>query len=181
LTEKAMNGEMHFMDALEERIKILNASVDDLKSLSKVLNDKITPSLQENIDFFKDNAQNTFIVSGGFTELIYSTVKEIGIPKNNIFANFFTFDDNNKIIGVDKSQFLAQKLGKVDAVQSLKLDGTVYAIGDGWTDYQIKEAGLADYFITFTEIVERPAVIKKGDIIATSFYDVIEFINSTKK
>ncbi len=181
LTEEAMNGEMHFMEALEERIRILDASVDDLKILSKVLNDKITPSFQSNVDFFKDNAQNTFIVSGGFTELIFSTVKDIGIPKENIFANYFTFDNNNKIIGVDKSQFLAQKLGKVDAVQSLELDGTVYAIGDGWTDYQIKEAGLADYFIAFTEIVERPAVIKKGDIVATSFYDVLEFIKSTKK
>ena len=161
LTEKAMNGEMYFMEALEERIRILDASVDDLKKLSKVLNNKITPSFQSNIDFFKDNAQNTFIVSGGFTELIFSTVKDFGIPKENIFANYFTFDNNNKIIGVDKSQFLAQKLGKVDAVQSLKLNGTVYAIGDGWTDYQIKEVGLADYFIAFTEIVERSKVIKK--------------------
>ncbi|MBT5955888.1 MAG: phosphoglycerate dehydrogenase, partial [Candidatus Marinimicrobia bacterium] len=116
-----------------------------------------------------------------FTELIYPAVKDFDIPKDHIFANVFTFDESGLINGVDPSQFLAQKPGKIDAVKSLNLNGTVIVIGDGYTDYQIKKAGLAHHFIAYTESVSRPNVIKKGDIIATSFNEVIDFIKTLKK
>ena len=64
---------------------------------------------------------------------------------------------------------------------SLNLKGIVIVIGDGWTDYQIKESGLADYFIAYIESISRKAVIKKGDILAKSFIDVSNFIDSIKK
>ena len=119
--------------------------------------------------------------NGGSTELIFPIVTEFGISKEHIFANVFTFDETGLINGVDSSQFLAQKPGKINAVKSLNLNGTIIAIGDGWTDYQIKESGLAHYFIAYTESVIRKPVIKKGDTVATSFHDVLDFLNSIKK
>jgi D-3-phosphoglycerate dehydrogenase len=98
-----------------------------------------------------------------------------------MFAKIRSFDETGLINGVDSSQFLAQKPGKIDAVKSLNLDGTVIVIGDGYTDYQVKKAGLAHHFIAYTESVSRPNVIKKGDIIATSFNEVIDFVNILKK
>jgi D-3-phosphoglycerate dehydrogenase len=181
ITEKAMNGEIYFMDALNERIKILQATQIHLNLLKNILHKKLSPSLKSIQNYIRENSDNIYIVSGGFTELIYPVVKEFGISKEHIFANVFTFDEKGLINGVDTSQFLAQKPGKIDAVKNLKLDGTVIAIGDGWTDYQIKESGLADYFIAYTESISRPRVIKKGDTVATSFHDVLDFINSIKK
>ncbi|MBC8310758.1 MAG: glycerol-3-phosphate acyltransferase [Candidatus Marinimicrobia bacterium] len=181
ITEKAMNGEIHFMDALNERIKILQATQVHLDSLKEHLHEKLSPSFKKIKNYIRENADNIYVVSGGFTELIYPVVKEFGISESHIFANVFTFDETGLINGVDSTQFLAQKPGKIDAVKSLNLNGTVIAIGDGWTDYQIKESGLADYFIAYTESVSRPPVIKKGDIIATSFNDVLNFINTIKK
>jgi len=181
ITEKAMNGEVHFMDALNERIKLLHANQSHLNILKKELHHKLSPSFKSIKNYIKEHAASIYVVSGGFSELIYPVLKDIGIQKEHIFANIFTFDKTGIINGVDPSQFLAQKPGKIDAVKSLNLKGTVIAIGDGWTDYQIKESGLADYFIAFTESVTREAVIKKGDIVATSFHDVLDFIDSIRK
>ena len=181
ITEKAMNGEIDFMDALNERIKILCATQVHIDTLKKQLHEKLSPSFKNIKNHIKENADNIYVVSGGFTELIYPVVKEFGISKEHIFANVFTFDEMGLINGVDSSQLLAQKPGKIDAVRSLNLNGTVIAIGDGWTDYQIKESGLAEYFIAYTESVSREPVIKKSDIAATSFYEVLNFLNSIKK
>ena len=181
LTEKAMSGEISFLNALNKRIKILNADKKHLQSLSQKLNNSVSPSFKIFKDYIKENIDKIYIVSGGFTDLIYPTVREYGIKKNHIFANSFKFDEKDKIIGVDSERFLAQKSGKIKAVRSLKLSGTVIVIGDGWTDYQIKEAGLAKYFIAYTESISRLKVLKKGDLEATSFADVLRFINSIKK
>jgi acyl-phosphate glycerol 3-phosphate acyltransferase len=181
ITEKAMNGEIYFMDALNERIKILHATQVHLDLLKTHLHEKLSPSFKSVENYIRENADNIYIVSGGFTELIYPVVKEFGISKEHIFANVFTFDKTGLINGVDSSQFLAQKPGKINAVKSLNLNGIVIAIGDGWTDYQIKESGLAHYFIAYTESVIRKKVIKKGDTVATSFHDVLDFLNSIKK
>ena len=103
------------------------------------------------------------------------------IIKEHILAQNFTFTKDGIINGVDSTQLLSQKHGKIDAVKSLKLDGTIIAIGDGWTDYQIKEAGLANFFIAFTESVYRKPVTNKGDFIASSFNEVINYIELIKK
>ena len=181
ITNQAMDGKVHFMDALNERIKLLHANQSHLNLLKKELHKKLSPSFKSIEKYIQEHAANIYIVSGGFTELIYPVVKEFGIAKEHIFANVFTFDKTGLINGVDSSQFLAQKPGKIDAVKSLNLDGTVIVIGDGYTDYQIKKAGLAHHFIAYTESVSRPNVIKKGDIIATSFNEVLDFINTLKK
>jgi|GEM_PF-146440 len=180
ITNQAMDGEIHFMDALNQRIKILKATQSHLEILKNELHSKISPSFKEHQNFIKENADNIYVISGGFTELIAPIVAKFGILENHIFANVFTFDETGLINGIDNSQFLAQKAGKVDAVKSLDLDGTIIVIGDGYTDYQIKKAGLAHHFIAYTESVSRPNVIKKSDIIATSFDEVMDFINTLR-
>jgi D-3-phosphoglycerate dehydrogenase len=176
-----MNGDVHFMDALNERIIILEATQLHLDSLKNHLHEKLSPSFKSVENYIRENADNIYVVSGGFTELIYPVVKEFGISESHIFANVFTFDETGLINGVDSAQFLAQKPGKIDAVKSLNLNGTVIAIGDGWTDYQIKKAGLAHHFIAYTESISRPNVIKKGDTVAASFNEVLSYIDSIKK
>ena len=169
------------MDALNQRIKLLHANQSHLNLLKKELHKKLSPSFRRIKKYIRNHSTQIYVVSGGFTELIYPVVIKFGIPREHIFANEFTFDKTGLINGVDPSKFMAKKPGKIDAVKSLNLNGTVIAIGDGWTHYQIKESGLADYFIAFTESVTRESVIKKGDIVATSFNDILDFIHSIKK
>jgi D-3-phosphoglycerate dehydrogenase len=61
-------------------------------------------------------------------------------------------------------------------MKELNLQGEVFVIGDGYTDYQIREAGLASKFFAFTENVSRTNVTEKADHIAPSFDEVL-YIN----
>jgi D-3-phosphoglycerate dehydrogenase len=66
--------------------------------------------------------------------------------------------------------------GQAHLHQRLNLHGDVYVIGDGYTDYEIKEAGYANKFYAFTENVERERVVDKADHVTPSL-DEFLFIN----
>jgi D-3-phosphoglycerate dehydrogenase len=55
----------------------------------------------------------------------------------------------------------------------LGLRGEIVAVGDGWTDYEIRAAGAADRFYAFVENVERAKVVAHADRIARSFGDLL--------
>ncbi len=50
-------------------------------------------------------------------------------------------------------------------LKSLDLQGDIYVLGDGYTDYEMREAGLANRFYAFTENIQRENVMSKADYI----------------
>ena len=169
LTDAAMNGELTFPVSLNKRIALLNADKSHIEKLVKRLNRKVSQSVTTNKDFFRKYADRIIIISGGFKEYIIPVVMRFGIPAKNVYANSFVFGSKGKITGFDKTCLLAQAGGKVKQLRKLKLKGELIAIGDGHTDYELKESGLISKFYAFTENIERLAVMKKADHITPSF------------
>ncbi|HEY8400209.1 MAG TPA: phosphoglycerate dehydrogenase [Cytophagaceae bacterium] len=169
LTNSGMEGKSSFTTNLTKRLELLKANKRHLAPLIAELKTKVSESIKRNREFFKQFADNILIVSSGFKEFITPIVTEYGIKEENIYANTFVFDENDNIIGFDKSNVLCLDKGKIQQLKSLNLKGDVYVIGDGYTDYEIKEAGLANKFYAFTENIERKAVIEKAEHIAPSF------------
>ncbi len=171
ITHLGMEGKMSFESALKERVSLLDASKHHIDLLVEVLKSKVSASFERNKQFLKDFSENILIISSGFKEFITPIVTQYGIVEKNIFANTFIFDENNKIVDYDKENPLSQNNGKVKLLQNFNLESKfepeslVYVIGDGYTDYQIKEAGLADKFFAFTENIERKSVMQKADHI----------------
>ena len=54
--------------------------------------------------------------------------------------------------------------------------GEVHVIGDGYTDYEIKKEGLANYFYLFIENIKRDSVIKSADYLLKSLDQFIKII-----
>jgi len=173
ITRLGMEGKIPFDESLERRVALLSASKSHVDELINQVAQKISVSIEKNRAFFWTNRENVYIISGGFKEIIVPIVKSFGIPHENVFANTFVFDSDGNITGVDTVNLLSQEGGKVKQVASLSLTGFVYVIGDGYTDYQIKEAGLANKFVAFTENVKRPNVIEKADFVASTFDDFL--------
>jgi len=173
LTNKGMNGEMSFSEGLHQRINLLKANRANIEELISFLRTKVSDSFKRNKQFLTENADYIFIVSSGFKEFIVPVVTELGLRADHVYANEFRFDEEGNITGIDEENVLSTDGGKIKLLASLKLEGEVYAIGDGYTDYQIKEAGFANRFYAFTENVERPKVIAVADHIATSFDDFL--------
>jgi D-3-phosphoglycerate dehydrogenase len=61
-------------------------------------------------------------------------------------------------------------------LKELNLPGDIYGIGDGYSDFQLKESGMIKKFFAFTENIERKSVAEKADHITPSF-DEFLYIN----
>ena len=175
ITNLGMEGKISFSDSLRKRIELIECNKEDIVKTVEILEKKVSDSFKNNISFLKNNAENILIVSSGFHELIEPIVIQYGIKKENIFANKFLYD-NDKVIGYDKKNPLSKSKGKVNILKELKLKGEVHVIGDGYTDYEIKKEGLANYFYLFIENIKRESVVKSADYLLKSLDQFIKII-----
>jgi D-3-phosphoglycerate dehydrogenase / 2-oxoglutarate reductase len=168
ITNKGMDGSISFRESLERRLNLLAPGRQHLPALITKLKGSVSESFKRNKEFFQKYSDNIFIISNGFKEFIEPIVIEFGIKPENILANEFRFDEEGRVVGFDEENPLSANGGKVTQLKKLNLPGDVYVIGDGYTDYEIKHAGLANKFFAFTENVERENVKSKADHIAPS-------------
>ena len=168
ITDLGMEGELDFRESLEKRLEILGAHKNHLDPLVTELRKKVSKSFTRNSEFFKEYHDNVFIISNGFKEFIVPIVKEYGVKEENVYANTFTYNDQGYISGFDTDNLLSQNNGKSQQIKALDLKGEIYVIGDGYTDYEIKKAGIAHKFYAFTENVERENVAAEADHVAPS-------------
>ena len=176
-TNLAMEGKLSFGESLAQRVKLLEANEDHLKQLITHLKKKVSASFSRNAEFFKKHADEVLIVSGGFKEFITPVVSKFHIKKENIYANTFVTTGDGKIIDYDHSNPLSEEGGKVKLMQQLNLEGDLYGIGDGYSDFQLRESGLIKKFYAFTENISRESIVKKADHITPSF-DEFLYVNN---
>ncbi len=174
ITHCTMSGSMSFQQALQERVHILSPSKQQMAKACEILGNKITPSFQKNKAFISQHAESIYIFSGGFTEIIVPIVAEFGIKAHHIFANDLIYNSRQQAIGVNDTLLLAQDLGKAQQLTELKLTQPVYAIGDGYTDYEMKSTGMVTSFYLFAENVLREKLKDLADSIIYSFDDFIK-------
>lgn len=176
LTHAAMEGRLSFNESLYKRVQLLDAHREHLDLLVSRLKKKVSASFSRNKLFFKKHAAEVLIVSGGFKEFITPVVMPYHILKENIYANTFRFDKAGKIIGFDEQNPLATEGGKVKLLEQLDLQGELFGIGDGHSDFQLKESGHIKKFYAFTENIERKSVSAKADHVTPSF-DEFLYVN----
>lgn len=176
-TNLAMEGKLSFSESLAQRVKLLEANEDHLKQLITRLKKKVSSSFSRNAAFFKKHADEVLIVSGGFKEFITPVVSQYHIKKENIYANTFVTTGDGKIIDYDHSNPLSEEGGKVKLMQQMGLKGDLYGIGDGYSDFQLRESGLIKKFFAFTENIARESIVSKADHITPSF-DEFLYVNN---
>ncbi|WP_215223454.1 phosphoglycerate dehydrogenase [Echinicola shivajiensis] len=180
ITDLGMEGKVSLRESIEKRIEILNANKGQIQELVIELSKKISKSFQRNKEFIQENAENIYIISNGFKDFITPVVAKYGVHEKNVFANEFVYDSEGNIVDFNRDNLLSKNNGKPETIKTLHLEGDVYVIGDGYTDYEIKASGLANKFYAFTENVNRPKVSSKADHIAPSL-DEILYVNKMNK
>lgn len=165
ITNKGIDGDISFTESLESRIKLLDAKKSDLSELIRRLRRQVSKSIEENKEFFETYADDIYVISCGFKEFIDPIVKDYNIPSERVFANTFSFDEKENIVGFDTGNVLSQHNGKIDCLKNLDLPGEVQVIGDGYSDYVMREAGIADKFFAYTENVSREKAVDNADHI----------------
>lgn len=180
-TQLGMEGKITFPESLQRRFALLGADKDHVKELISHLKRNVSFSILKNKQFFKDNARNIYVISGGFEEYIAPVVAEFGIGSCNVLANRFVYDSDGRIAGFDKKRLLSRENGKTKQVKKLMLKGDIWVIGDGFTDWQVKGSGEAQKFVAYSENVQRRKVAIKADHICGSFCQFLHLIKSRDK
>ncbi len=172
ITNKGMAGEIPFDVSLSARLKLFHAHRNRIPMFTDWLVLQLSPSAVKCIDWFTSHAEDIFVVSGGFEEFIVPVVQQLGILKTNVYANRFVFGDDGNIIGHDTTRPAAHAGGKATQVQKLNLNRQIIAIGDGYTDLEMRLQGVADEFWAYTETVGREKVTQNADRVLTSFLEL---------
>ncbi|WP_435416214.1 phosphoglycerate dehydrogenase [Polaribacter aestuariivivens] len=176
ITNLGIDGEISFTESLERRIKLLKANKADLTRLVEALKKQVSKSIESNKEFFENFADDIYVISCGFKEFIDPIVKEYNIPSERVYANTFEFAKDGEIIGFDADNVLSKHNGKIQCLKDMNLNGEIQVIGDGYSDYVTREAGVADKFFAYTENVSRVKTTENADHVAPNL-DEFLYIN----
>ena len=176
ITNLGIDGEISFTESLERRIKLLNAHKSNLDELIRKLHQQLSTSIESNKEFFENFADDIYVISCGFKEFIEPIVKEYNIPAGRVYANTFEYNAEGFIVGFDSENILSHHNGKIQCLKDMKLEGEIQVIGDGYSDYVMREAGVADKFFAFTENVSRDKAVDKADHVTPNL-DEFLFVN----
>lgn len=144
ITERAMNGELDFKDALRERVGLLAGLPES--ELVNVYENHITlmNGAKELVQTMKKNGATCILVSGGFTFFTSRVAKAVGFDEQS--ANILEIT-NGKLTGkviepiLDSSAKVAS-LDKSVAKLNIGFDDAI-AVGDGANDLpMLKKAGM---------------------------------------
>lgn len=176
ITDLGVDGKITFNDSLTRRLSQLSFNQDNLQTLIQRLKAKVSTSFSRNKAFFEKYKEQIYIVSNGFKEFIDPVVAAYHIDPDHVCANTFLFDEEGNAIGFDQENPLAHSKGKSRTLKALNLPGEIYVIGDSYTDYEMKEAGIAHKFYAFTENVLRENILDRADHITPSL-DEFLYVN----
>lgn len=172
ITDQAMAGELSFYQALSQRLALITLEKKHVQLCIKYLKNKISTSFVKNKDWLKAHANNIFILSGGFKEIIVPIAAEFNIPENQVYANEFIYDqesNSHKIIGIDQDNYLAHDNGKAKAAKKfLQPNEPAVILGDGYNDFLLKKSGLVQQFYLYTENIHRKNLDQYADLIINS-------------
>lgn len=177
ITDRGMDGALAYGESLRLRMEVLEANRTHVAVTGERLASRLSPSVERHRSFFSSSGHEVHIVSGGFEELIEPAARRLGIPVDRIHAQRFLFDAKGEIRGIDPSTPLARG-GKVGAVQALGLDPVrVWIVGDGATDMELRDRGVAGTFVAFTENRTREPVVRGADRVVTSMDELLQLLD----
>ncbi len=147
ITKEAMNGNLDFKEALQDRVKLLKGlSTDVLDEISENL--VFTQGTEELLSTLKTMGYKTALISGGFTYFTDSVKKKLNF--DYAFANKLVIKDG-KLTGEVKEPIIdaeakGEIINELAREENISTENIV-AVGDGANDQiMIKNAGLGVAF-----------------------------------
>lgn len=160
ITARAMNGELDFEGALDERVGLLAGL--DTNVIDKVLRERITlmPGGIALVTTMKKNGAYAALVSGGFTAFTGKVAAMVGFDENR--ANTL-LEENGKLTGKVARPILGRE-AKVQALEEITerlgiSEADVIAVGDGANDL-----GMLGRAGTGVALHAKPSVQKECEV-----------------
>uniref|UniRef100_A0A061S231 phosphoserine phosphatase n=1 Tax=Tetraselmis sp. GSL018 TaxID=582737 RepID=A0A061S231_9CHLO len=166
LTSRAMGGSMKFEEALKLRLDLMQVSQADMRRFIDSHPPLLSPGIPELVGELHAQGKSVFLVSGGFREIINPIAEILSIPRDNVFANTILYKEDGSYAGFDDTEFTSRSRGKPAALAAIKERHgikSIVMVGDGATDLEARQEGIADLFIGYGGVVTRESIAQAAD------------------
>lgn len=147
ITKRAMEGEIDFVQAVRERVKLLAGL--EVKHLEEIANNMhLTPGAEELINSLKSMGYKIALISGGFTFFTDRLKEKLGLDyafgnKMIIKNGALTGEVEDPIIDGEKKADIIQWISEIEGISKEE----VIAVGDGANDqFMLNNVGLGIAF-----------------------------------
>jgi HAD superfamily phosphoserine phosphatase-like hydrolase len=166
ITSSGMNGDMPFFSSLENRLQLASPHLDDVAAFNETISTYITEDAEDLIVYLLEQGHQVYLVSGGMVEVVKALGDHLGVHEDQVYAVSLLWDEEGRFHAVDPEDMMSHS--KEEGLREVHQDfeHPVIAVGDGMTDARLKDAGIADIFIAYTEHEQRDSVVDKADYVA---------------
>ncbi len=172
VTRLGMEGAMSIEQSLQSRLALLSLRPEMIPALIERLVANFTPSFWRLRDRLAMMRDQIWVVSGGCHEWIEPTVSRLGLRTDQVIANRLRRRSDGTL-ELDPHSPCAVDHGKATAIMARNLAKPRIMVGDGMTDWQVRELNACETFVCFTEVVHRESVATKADAVAASLEEVL--------
>ncbi len=178
ITKAGMEGTMPFGESLTRRLAIAQPDIGMLMAFGWRLADRPTEGAKDVIARLNEAGHEVWIVSGGFQEILVEVGTRMGVAAERIHGVRARWDDEGAFAGLDESCGFCRS--KVEGLRELGIDFSrpAVGVGDGATDLALREAGLVDRFVAYTEHARREPVVAGADAEAISMAALWEVLGT---
>jgi phosphoserine phosphatase len=178
LTALGMEGKLSFEASIRGRMERFPPTQTAIAQLLQELPNALSKNVPLVLQNLRQKGWLLFLVSGGLDVIIHPLARLLDIPLSHTACLETRWLSDGTFEGLNPNDpMLRRKSHALKALQS-PLKPPVYIIGDGMTDAQLKEDGVADFFVYDAEHVWRSDVQSRADWTIHSFADLLERLTS---
>jgi phosphoserine phosphatase len=169
ITSAGMTGSMALRDSLEMRLQLADMNRVTIDAMAQTLRKRITPGMKPLLSKLRAAGDDVHAISGGFLDLLHPVLTDLGFSDDRIHANSLKFE-GDLVCGLDIDHPLSRNGGKAAVLGRIASEfSTIVMVGDGMTDFETFEQGIADRFIGFGVISARAVVIAACEWAGTDY------------
>jgi len=186
LTHAAMNGNVKFQDAMNDRLQLMADHGMTEESLAACVKKEGVPrwtdGVREVVKRLHARGVDVYLVSGGFRNMIYPVADVLDIPHENVYANQILFNAEGAYAGFDRKEPTSASGGKPAVLKMMKKKKgykKMIMFGDGATDMDARTKGPAAAFIGYGGVTARPKIVENADWFVYSFKEILAVLPSS--
>jgi phosphoserine phosphatase len=163
-----MRGELRLEQVYAQRLALVQPTAASVEQLGRQYIDSLVPDALAVVSALRAEGIQVRVMSGGLRPAVEAVAGHLGIAPKHVAAVDVAFDANGSYRGFDDASPLARAGGKRTLLEVWRreLKGSLMFVGDGATD--LETADIADVFVAYAGVVERPNVVAAADIVVRS-------------
>ncbi len=179
INREGMEGERSFESSLLARLELARLTREEVTAFGEGAWRLLTDGMEELIGELHAQGHSLWIVSGAPLELLHPLALRLGIATERVRGIELRWDEGGELLGLAERNPVLE--GKWRAVAGLS-DGWErprIGVGDGITDWELRERGCIDTFIAYSEHARREVVLERCDRSAESVEELRAILEET--